>query len=362
MKIAYLSGALLPSQSANSVHVMKMCAALARQGHSVTLTGRRAPGATDAQIFEHYGVDRCFDLRLATSQTHVPRPRTAAFLALGLAPLQPDLCYVRYRPAGVLALLTGQRLVFEAHEFPKRLVDRFWEWLLLSSARLLRLVVISGPLAHDYKRSWPRRQSDLLIAHDGADPSSATCSKHTGTLRVGYVGSLFPGKGVEMVIALARERPQHTFHVVGGSQKDIEYWKAKSPDNVDYHGYVKHADLSEYYSSFNVALAPLGKRVSVDFSGSDIARWTSPLKIFEYMAHGLPLIATDTPNVSEVIENGVNGLLAPAGDVGLWVQSLDYIFNNPTTAEALGMRAHNDLTHLYSWDARAKNVLSGIEA
>src|SRR3546814_2148470 len=75
--------------------------------------------------------------------------------------------------------------------------------------------------------------------------------------------------------------------------------------------------------SSDVCSSDLPNQVQVWAGNIDIGRWTSPLKLFEYMAHGLPIIASDLPNIREVLRHGETGLLVPSGDLDSWLLTLD---------------------------------------
>ncbi len=86
----------------------------------------------------------------------------------------------------------------------------------------------------------------------------------------------------------------------------------------------------------------------------------SPLKIFEYMSHGKPIIATDLPVIREVLEHDRNALLAPSGDLNAWEHALRRLVEDPALREHLGGGARKDFEARYSWGARSQAVLEGL--
>jgi len=371
MKIAYLSGSTLPSARANAIHVVRMCAALTRAGHSVTLVARDG-GSVPAEIFSYYGIadHSRFNLRLR-SFARWPILRGLS-LSWSLASYvgnhrRPDLFYSRYPLLAALASLTGVGLVYEVHAMPKRRLDRLIEAVILSSENLRRVVAISQTLKDDYVAAWPKLEGIIVVAHDAADPSPTTTTRQLtwpgrpSAPQVGYVGSLYPGKGVEIVVQLAKRLPDIDFHIVGGKPEDLARWQ----DDVDVtnlylHGHVPHRDVQAYYSRFHVALAPVQRRVAVDFGSSDVGRWTSPLKVFEYMAAGLPTIASDVPTLREILKNGETAVLVPPDDLSAWVTALRNLVENGEDARRLGDSARRDLEQHHTWDARAAKVLRDL--
>jgi len=371
MRIAYLSSSPIPSRYANSVHVMKMCQALAAQGHEVNLHAR--PGDADASgddVFARYGVERSFQIHLS------PRPAIRAFGSLVYASnvrrriragTPPDLFYARnlYSLAAVAGM--GIPMVYEAHTLPANAGQRLVENRLFRHPDFRCLVVISDALRRDYLAAVrtldPKR---VIVAHDGADlPGPHRVNEpviewpsRPGALQVGYVGHLYPGKGMEMVAQMPERLPDVDFHVVGGTEEDLTAWRARvTAPNLTFHGFVSHARLASYYHRCHVLLAPLQRRVTLQKGKGDIARWTSPLKLFEYMAHGRAIIISDLPVLEEVIEAGVTGLVAPSADPEAWARQIARLRDNRALGARLGASAREALEQHYTWNTRAARVL-----
>lgn len=101
----------------------------------------------------------------------------------------------------------------------------------------------------------------------------------------------------------------------------------------------------------------LQTRVSTAASkDADIARWTSPLKLFEYMAAGLPIVSSDLPVLRDVLKPEVNALLCEPDQPKQWCEQLKRLWRHPA-AEQLGRRARQDFETRYSWRARARGIL-----
>ena len=345
--------------------MMKMCAAMVRANHDVVLFGRRAPGYSAEDIFRYYGLKPAFELDLVSSSIgrRAPAVAGACRLLTRARTFRPELYYARRRPLAVVASFGSTPLIFDAHEMPIRALDRKMELQVFRSKPFQRLVTNTKALADEYLAAWPEFGSKIMVAHNASDPVAESISpypiaRRPGAPQVGYVGSLYPGKGMETIIKLAEIHDGIDFHVVGGEKEHIGYWQAKGcPPNIAFHGHVRHADLSSYMLAFDVALAPLQRRVSIDFHDSDIGKWTSPLKIFEYMAHGLPIIASYLPSLREVLVDEENSLLVPPDDIGGWTAALTRLVADSSFRKDLARRAKSDFLLKYTWDARVSCVL-----
>ena len=118
-----------------------------------------------------------------------------------------------------------------------------------------------------------------------------------------------------------------SFHLVGGINEDIEFWKYYLKKNLILKMFISMVLFSpfeaiKYRNSFDILLAPYEKKVSIfGNSKSDTSKFMSPLKIFEYMSHKKPIIASDLPVIREVL-NDKNSILVEPNNIELWIKSL----------------------------------------
>jgi glycosyltransferase involved in cell wall biosynthesis len=373
LRIFYLSGSVIPSRAANSVHVMKMCQAFAAAGHTVTLFGWRGD-APAADPFAHYGVEPAFRLRLVRPP-RVPRTgllaMTATVLGAVLRGPRPDLVYARNLPVAAAVARLGVPVVYEAHNPPAGPRARRALRGLARRRGFARLVVISAALRDEYARSFPELSGRIVVAHDAADPLEAAGGAaprawpgDPSRLQAAYIGQLYPGKGMEVVAAIAGRTPGVDLHVVGGEDAEVAAWNARlaGADGVWFHGFVPHGALPAYFARFDAFLAPYQSRVMGVGGGRDLSQWMSPLKIFEYMAAGKPILCSDLPVLREVLEDGRNALLLPPDEPDAWVAALERLRADPALAARLGARAREDFLARHTWRRRAEAVLAAALA
>src|SRR5690606_37930921 len=346
-----------PSRGANSMHVMRMCQAMAQLGHEVTLHVR--PGDAEAPGGDHafYGVEPVFSI------AKHPRPairgigaainalRARRALAAGPA---PDLLYAREVWALALATSLGIPFVFESHWAPRDAAHRLVEKAILRHPGLRRVVLISEALRQIYLREFPWLDPGvLLVAHDAADPQprseGGARSGRPGALQVGYVGSFQPGCGIELVIELARRSPEDDFHVFGGSADEVSRWSGRAGDiaNLTFHGFVVPRELHRAYASLDVVLAPY------DTAVRSLA-WMSPMKLFEYMAHGKAILCSDIPVLREILHHGETALLVEPARPSAWASALARLRESEAERRRLGEAARAALEAEHTWQVRAR--------
>jgi glycosyltransferase involved in cell wall biosynthesis len=370
MRIAYLSSACIPSRTANSIHVMKMCQALASAGHEVVLFAPdKGNGceAGQADPFGYYGVERVFNIKYLPWGGGVG---AGVWYRLNSAwqvkRLGFDLAFGRGLAACCFAPWLGVPTIYETHSpiEDDGVVGRILFSLLIRAPSFKYLVVITDALRCHFEETWPTLRGRVVVAPDGADALSNGVEPFkldsTGSrMQVGYTGHLYPGKGAELVVDLARVCPQFDFHIVGGTSNDLSRGRARDdlPDNLKLHGHQPHKDIPSYLIAFDVVLLPNQPVVRLETGNSDIGRWTSPLKLFEYMAAGRAIVCSDAPVLQEVAENGVNMLVCRHDEVSDWAAALQCLWADPGLRRSLGNTAREQLERLYSWDVRAKYLL-----
>ena len=371
MKISYISGSTIPSGKANAVHVMKMCQALSRHKKaSIMLYGKRGPLFKNP--FEHYAVKSSFKLiRSYLGKIPILSGSLRILSVLIHAGLlkKPDVYYGR-DALGLLLLSTFKTSIFfEAHQVPFGRVSTFVVSNLLKSTYLKGVVVISNGLANDFKEKFPAYEGAILVAHDGADIPSRAPAKipqknwdgRRNTLQVGYTGSLHTGRGMDLIVDIAHLIPEMDFHVIGGTKTDQKHWAKKGlPTNLFMHGSKPHSEIPSYLAKFDIVLAPYQQKIQIG-TGADISRWISPMKLFEYMAAGKPIICSDLPALQEIISQGRNGLLVKADDPTEWVDCICNLAKSASYREALGQEGLKDIQDHYSWNIRADNILEFIK-
>ena len=204
---------------------------------------------------------------------------------------------------------------------------------------------------------------NIQVAHDGADEVKNFSSKVNlkgpeNILKVGYVGHLYKGRGIEIIIECAKRISDISFHLVGGMESDIEYWKNNlsllNLNNIFFYGFKSPNETLKYRNSFDIFLAPYSNQVSVFGNSGDTSRIMSPLKIFEYMSHQKPIIASDITVLKEVLNNK-NSILVKYDDINGWVNAIN-LLRQKQKREQLALNAYKDFKK-YSWNNRAFDTI-----
>ena len=368
MDILYISASWVPSENANSVHVAKMCQAFQKGGHDIKLFCSSKTSKNMSEIANKYDLETTFDIRFLF------RPKlkalwnliyTSSILLETRKIIKPDLIYGRYA-LGLLAIsyiYPNVPVVYEAHSLPHKKTQTWVENILFGRPNFKFLVTITKALKDDYLNKFPEKVKNVLVAHDGADikndNKNKSCAK-TNSYNLCYLGKLTEGKGMDIVSKLSYLCPEYKLHIFGGNEQDIKYWKQRTSNTAIFHGHVNHTDLNQKLIDMDIMLAPL-QRVNIIDANYDIGKWTSPLKIFEYMSFEKPIIASDLSVLKEVLKDKHNCLLANPDSPKDWAKKVDKITQNPQLASSLAKQAFKDLESHYTWDKRTEKITNYLE-
>lgn len=345
-----------------------MASALAELGHEVTLYSQLDDIASEGDhsdlVAAHYGVSPGFLVAPLSGNGTSLFYRLSGLGAVGREIFgHCDLVIGRHAKACVLTALAGIPTVFETHKplawFPW--LDRSMLRLALRRGAFNAMVTISKPLQEVLLREtrWP--ESRFLVVHDGARTMDGVVPMqfgHGDRLQVGYVGHLYRGRGIDVIIELARRVPGADFRVIGGNQEDIDYWLGHGAEleNLFFTGHVSPSEAASMRLGCDILLAPYQSGAGLA-DGRSTTQWMSPLKVFEYMASAKPMIVSDFPVLHEILRPELNCLMVAADSVEAWEVALDRLMGDGKLRKTLGDRALQDFEAHYTWRQRAEKIV-----
>lgn len=378
MSITAIAGANIPSDTANSIQVMKVCQALAEYGHAINLI---IPGKTPYnltasdtrwnELLTVYGLRTSFDLEYLTAPGPLGR-RIFTWQAVRRAlVLETDLIYTWFPQSAVFGLLARKPVILEIHEPPSGRVGPLWYKLFIHIPGRKRLLSITRALIQvlDQKYGAALHTDEIVIGPNGVDierfrslPDSETARRQLGLIQAPTVlctGHLYPGRGADLFLALAKSTPSAQFVWVGGRPQDVTEWRERATGlaNVQFTGFVPNKDIPLYQAAGDVLLMPYGRVISGS-SGGNSAEICSPMKMFEYMASGRTILTSDLPVIREVLNESM-AVFCPPEDVTSWQSALHTLLADPSRREALGKSSRRNAEN-YSWQARARRTLEGF--
>ena len=390
MRVHYFHSTNVQIPNANAVQTMHMCEAFAREGAEVELSyprylwGNIVPFA---ECHAYYGVEERFRLRplrapftsaLMKQPGYLPAAKLWAYFvetmrdALDRRPQQQAI-YTRCATAAlVMPFLRRLRLrarplvVFEAHEYPR---DR----QRANALRYVDAIVAITRIAADELHTglgFPRNR--ILVAPDGVpdtwlEPIEQGEARRRLDLRAArplviYTGKVHPDTVPLLFDTAEGLRDRAELIVVGAPPGEPTESRARLADlhervhsrrlTMRFVGPVRVDQVRLYQSAADVLIAPYSGKLRW-------ARYASPLKIFEYMAAGRPMVVSDLPVLHEVLQHKGAALFVPLASGAAIAQGVATLLDRPDLAARIASCAREQAPN-YSWGRRAEAIIDFV--
>ena len=368
MKIVAIAGSQIPSDTANSLQVMKACNALVQLGHDLTLIVPGVPN-TSVDLKSHYGLQTDIHIEWLPASNRRLFPWQAFLRA---RKLKPDLVYSWLIQSSVLALLFKIPSVFEAHIQPTGTLGPAWHRAFAWIRGRKRLASITQALVDLLDKRYNIRfnADEVVVTPNGVDLERFTSLPSTPELArqkldlssaptVMCTGHLYAGRGADLFLTLAKEIPQAHFVWVGGKPEDVETWKSRAEsDNITFTGFIPNQELPLYQSAADVLLMPYSRSIMGSSGTADSASVASPMKMFEYMAAGRAIVTSDLPVIREVL-NEESAVFCEPDDMEDWKMGIEKLLADESHRSEIGKQALGDVGG-YTWLARAEKIVIGL--
>lgn len=374
MKIYYIANSRLPTIKAYGLQIVKMCEAFTKAGFDCELVIPKRPHypGTGDDIIKYYSIKNpfkitklySFDLINLDISSSINRflfwvqQLSFAFSLKKYLPKTPAIIYSRDQFALYLLDNKNYKLIWEAHTLPANIKSRLYSKIF---KKIHDLVVISKGLKEEFSKYY---SGQIIIAPDGVDLEEFNLKLTKNDARrklllpldkkiAVYSGHLYLWKGVNFLIDSAKYLDDESLIlIVGGTKKDIENFKIKIPeslrDKIKLIGHIPHEDVIYYLRAADCAILTAKK----DYPISE--KYTSPLKLFEYMASGCPIVAQDLPSFREILDDG-NSLLVEAENPQTLAKGINKLFNDKDLAENISHKALEE-AHKFTWQERVKKI------
>ncbi len=371
MDLLYLSHGNIPSRWAHTFQIMKMSEALNAAVGSfecVTSSDIRTSLRRPDDLWAMYGITAPFPLRRLPLWWRAPescdrgvRSRRFDLAAVAYARLRrPRLALTRVREIALGCLRGRVPTLIEVHGRPSHAgLAEFRS--LLRTPGLVGVVTVSDPL-RELCMDLGADQRVVAVFPNGVDverfradmlPKAARrlIGVPDGKPIVVYAGHLYEHKGIATLFEAAATLSDVLFLVVGGWPDDVDRWRTSthSLSNVLFTGFVPNEQIPRYLAAADLCVLPNSAR-------DEEARWTSPLKLFEYMAAGRPIVASDLPVLRALLADGRNALLVRPDDPPALADGIQTVLDSPDLAARLARGARDDACR-HSWGERARGIL-----
>lgn len=370
MKLIYVANSRLPTEKAHGIQIMEMCAAFAGQELEVELVVPKRNNAISDDPFDYHDIRRVFTIRKLPCLDFVGLGRGGFLIELFSFTLmvlvytlfkKDAIFYTRDEVIALCLRAVGKNVVWEGHTGQKNFALRALLCLRIP------IVVITEALKKLYI-SFNVDSSRIMVAPDGADitrfnidttqkEARKMLGLHLDKKIALYKGHLYESKGAHTLARAATcLKGKGVICVfIGGTEKDIESFRREfgSQDNVLILGNRPRQETPIYQKAADLLIIPNSAK-------DDVSKlYTSPMKLFGYMASGVPIVASDLPSLREIIDDSFAYFFTPDDPKSLCeviMQALEKYGEAKKKGDSALALAEN-----YSWEKRAQNILDFIK-
>jgi len=369
MKVVYLADIRIPTEKAHGIQIMKMCEAFSCEKTEVELIVPNRKNGIKADPFEYYKVKNNFLIKKINvfnfdyfKFCHFNLIISSiAFIfsaKIYLYNKKFNILYVRDPYYGLFFKNTYLELhnVKNTHNyFYKKSLKLFTKIFVLTSYIKNELIKIGV------------NEDNIIITPDGVDLEKfnnniiqAEAKRKLGLPQdkklILYTGHLYSWKGTDTLADTARFFGKDVeFIFVGGTENDLALFKEKysTIKNIKIIGQKPHSVIPLYLAAADVLVLPNSGK-------EDISRYyTSPLKLFEYMTSGRPIVASDLPSIREIL-NEDNAVFFESDNSESLASAIKKVLSDNELARKISEKALVDVQN-YSWKKRAENIIRKIE-
>ncbi len=269
----------------------------------------------------------------------------------------PDIIHMRNNLPYALNRLVNEDvyILLEFYDEPSNFYIDIYKNAIKSNNKII-LTAITSRLASKIAELFDINTNDILISPSGVDSSKFDSHQlnFNNKKNILYVGSLHPNRGVNNFIMASKNIKDHNFIIVGGSQKESMSLKnkfdIKDDSNLFFVPHQSQSDLLDYYNKANILILPMsGKHKHTKF-------YASPNKLFEYMASGKPIIASNLPSITEILTDNETALLFDPDDSVHLISKINQLINDDVLSEKLSTNSKM-LSKQYTWNTKASNLI-----
>ena len=354
--INYICEVNYPNSSAYSIHVLKMCDALASDNSKINLIVPNS-SVSYLKLKKNYRLknkinfikifndkkDFNFLLRLLFSlnilKNHISNKENE------------NLIISRSSLFAILAALLNKKIILELHHelsgFTKFLYYSLKKFSLLNN---LKYIFIHKNLIKVFN---PPKKSFVCL-DDGVDIWDFKRKKIVKKIKKTcvYVGSFHSGKGIEIILKIAKKLNNISFHLYG-DKKFLS--KSKLTKNIKVFNYINYKDIPKTLLKYEIALMPYGNWVSGRIANVNLVNYMSPLKMFDYLASSNIILASDLDVYKHILKHNYNSILVKNSNIDGWIEWINRIFKHKKKFYKVKENAKKT-AEKYTWLIRSKKI------
>ena len=369
MRICYLSNTAIPSSVASAIQTVKMCEAFSELKNEVILITTNASKLNN-DINDFYNVKFKFIFKKLNKFKSFPLGINFYLFSLlsiiESLKYKPDIYITRNFFTCFLLILFRKNIIMELHHDLK-IESRITRFLVkklkyLDSKYVKKIVAITNGVKKEYVKNQIVSSNKILVLPSGSSVNIKFIKKNKQNFfKIGYFGSLYQSRGLSLIYNLARIDKFNKYYLYG-DLNGIKNIKFKTPNNnLFLNNYVPYKKIPEKLSGMDLLLMPYVSSITVAGNVGDISKFTSPLKLFDYLSAGKIILCSDFNVLKEIIHDKKNAIfIKNYKNVYAWKNEI-YKLKNQIQKQIIMSKNNVQLSKKYTLKKRAKKILNSIK-
>ena len=367
MKLVYLFNSSVPSYNANSLQVVNMCNEISNRIGKLTLI--TPDTGLNKSVSEHYGIKKNFNIIKIKKFNKFPRGLYYYLFSIysiffGLK-LKPDIFLTRNYFTLFLLVLLRRKIIFEIHSnlsTEGRLNNFIVKYFkILNSKNIINLVFITRSVKNFFFEKYKIKSKKYSILSSASNIKILLPqSKKKLFLKIGYFGLVNKSRGINFLCRLSKIDPKNKYFIYGCTRDTVNSLKKKVTNkNIFFHEYVPYKNIKNLMCQMDLLILPYEKKVTASGNIGNIANFTSPMKLFDYLSSSKPIIASSLSVLKEILVNKKNCIFVENLNIFKWRLIIKKILLNRTQREIIS-RNNFFLAKNYTYQKRVIRMFNNL--
>jgi len=365
MNICYISNSASPSKNASSLQTAKLCEFISKQGHSVKLilphTGFNKNFNNFYNIKYKYNVERLKYFKKFPIGINYYLYSILAIINSNFK--NQDIFLTRNFFVSFILSLLSTKHILEIHDDIKiegRVIQFLVKYMnILNYDPLIKIITTTKTLKKQYQ-VYGVKKNKIQVLHNASSLNSKfKVYKKKNYLKIGYFGSIFKSRGIKMIIKLSKLDKKNKYYIFGGSLDEInKIKKNRESKNIFFTPHIPYSKIKKTLDKIDVCILPYTSKITVSGNVGDISKFTSPLKIFDYMKLGKLIVTSNLPVLREILRNNHNCIMINKyANENEWLRVIKKVSKNFKKFDKLRKNSFN-YSNQFDLNWRVKKLLS----
>ena len=366
-KIFYLSEISLPNTSAQVIQILKMCDSFSDKKKEVYLLVNHNENLKFYNLKKKYNLKKNFKIISLKNNKNLSflRRINLANKALRYISLFMDnnkIIISRSIISSIIFSIFGKKNILELHSENSGISRILFNFFRKTGAFKNQFFIL---IHKNLNKHFKFDKKKFIILDDAVDIEDFKFKKKIKKIKNScvYTGSFYKGKGVEFIFELSKILPKVKFYLYGDiNTLDDRFKNNKQNKNLIFRNHIEYSQIPKTLAKFEIILMPYSKKVYVKSKSIEVGQYMSPLKLFDYLASGKILIASEHENYKHILIDKINCFLLNLNKIYLWKEKIEDIFlynNNNKLIKNIKSKARAT-AQKHTWKKRTTKIINFI--